>query len=86
VARTRLQTASGPHPAITITLTDEVYRCSVVGPGPKYADLMRNAVPLIPYANEYRLEFFSARLGRVVIAPAVGGLDYAATCLKRQTG
>jgi hypothetical protein len=30
-----LAAASGPHPAITITFTDEVYRCSVVGPGPK---------------------------------------------------
>lgn len=47
-------------------------------------DLMRNAVPLVPYANEYRLEFFSARVGCVVIAPAVGALDYAAACLKRQ--
>jgi peptide/nickel transport system substrate-binding protein len=50
------------------------------------ADLMRNAVPLVPYANAYRLEFFSARVGCVVIAPAVGALDYAATCLKRKTG
>jgi hypothetical protein len=27
-----LAAASGPNPAITISLTDEVYRCSVVGP------------------------------------------------------
>jgi hypothetical protein len=27
-----LAAASGPNPAITITFTDEVYRCSVVGP------------------------------------------------------
>jgi len=27
-----LAAASGPNPAITITYTDEVYRCSVVGP------------------------------------------------------
>jgi peptide/nickel transport system substrate-binding protein len=50
------------------------------------ADLMREAVPLVPYANEYRLEFVSARVGCTVIAPAVGALDYAAACLKKQTG
>jgi hypothetical protein len=27
--------ASGPRPEITLVVTDEVYRCSVVGPGPK---------------------------------------------------
>lgn len=27
--------ASGPHPEITLVVTDEIYRCSVVGPGPK---------------------------------------------------
>jgi len=46
------------------------------------ADLMREAVPIVPYANDYRVEFVSARLGCVVIAPGAGGLDYAAACLK----
>lgn len=49
------------------------------------ADLMRQAVPLVPYANEYRLEFVSARVGCVVIARAVSALDYAAACLKRSS-
>jgi peptide/nickel transport system substrate-binding protein len=48
-------------------------------------DLMRRAVPLVPYASEYRLELVSDRVGCVVIAPAVGALDYAAACLKRHT-
>ena len=46
------------------------------------ADLMREAVPIVPYANDYRVEFVSARLCCVVIAPGAGGLDYAAACLK----
>jgi ABC-type transport system substrate-binding protein len=46
------------------------------------ADLMREAVPIIPYANEYRVEFVSRRLGCVVLAPGAGGLDLAAACLK----
>ena len=46
-------------------------------------DLMREAAPIIPYANEYRLEFVSKRTGCVVIAPgAASGLDLAAVCLK----
>ena len=47
------------------------------------ADLMRDAVPLVPYANEYRLEFVSARVGCVVLAAATSSLDYAAACLKK---
>ena len=46
------------------------------------AELMRRAVPIVPFANEYRVEFVSSRLGCVVLAPGVGGLDFAAACLK----
>jgi peptide/nickel transport system substrate-binding protein len=47
------------------------------------ADLMREAAPIIPYANEFRLEFVSKRTGCVVLAPgAASGLDFAAACLK----
>jgi hypothetical protein len=46
------------------------------------ADLMRQQAPIIPYANGYRLEFVSQRTGCIVIAPSIGGLDYAAACLK----
>ena len=46
------------------------------------AELMREAVPMVPFANEYRFEFVSSSLGCVVLAPAAGGLDYAAACLK----
>jgi peptide/nickel transport system substrate-binding protein len=47
------------------------------------ADLMRQAAPMIPYANEYRLDFVSKRTGCIVLAPgAASGLDYAAACLK----
>jgi peptide/nickel transport system substrate-binding protein len=45
-------------------------------------DLMRRAAPIIPWANEYRLEFVSKRTGCIVLAPAAGGLDFAAACLK----
>jgi ABC-type oligopeptide transport system substrate-binding subunit len=44
--------------------------------------LLREAAPIVPYANEYRVEFVSARVGCVVIAPGAGGLDFAAACLK----
>lgn len=30
-----LAAADGSHPEITLVVTDEVYRCAVVGPGPK---------------------------------------------------
>jgi hypothetical protein len=30
-----LAAANGPNPTITLEFTDEVYRCAVVGPGPK---------------------------------------------------
>jgi peptide/nickel transport system substrate-binding protein len=47
------------------------------------ADLMREAAPIIPYANEYKLEFVSKRTGCIVLAPgAASGLDFAAVCLK----
>ena len=46
------------------------------------ADLVREAAPIIPYANEYRLEFVSKRTGCIVLAPGAGGLDFAAVCLK----
>ena len=46
------------------------------------AELTREAVPMIPFANEYRTEFVSSRLGCIVLAPASGGLDFAAACLK----
>jgi ABC-type oligopeptide transport system substrate-binding subunit len=47
------------------------------------ADLVREAAPIIPYANDYRLEFVSKRTGCIVIAPgAASGLDFAAACLK----
>jgi peptide/nickel transport system substrate-binding protein len=47
------------------------------------ADLMRQAAPIIPYANEYKLEFVSKRTGCIVLAPgAASGLDFAAACLK----
>jgi ABC-type oligopeptide transport system substrate-binding subunit len=47
------------------------------------ADLMRHAAPIIPFANEYRLDFVSKRTGCIVLAPgAASGLDYAAACLK----
>jgi peptide/nickel transport system substrate-binding protein len=47
------------------------------------ADLVRDAAPIIPYANDYRLEFVSKRTGCIVIAPgATSGLDFAAVCLK----
>jgi peptide/nickel transport system substrate-binding protein len=47
------------------------------------ADLMRQAAPIIPYANGYRLDFVSKRTGCIVLAPgAASGLDYAAACLK----
>jgi hypothetical protein len=47
------------------------------------ADLMRQAAPIIPYANEYKLEFVSKRTGCIVLAPgAANGLDFAAVCLK----
>jgi peptide/nickel transport system substrate-binding protein len=45
-------------------------------------DLMRRAAPIIPWANEYRLEFVSKRTGCIVLAAAAGGLDFAAACLK----
>jgi peptide/nickel transport system substrate-binding protein len=49
------------------------------------ADLMRQAAPIIPYANEYKLEFVSKRTGCIVLAPgAASGLDFAAVCLKSQ--
>jgi peptide/nickel transport system substrate-binding protein len=48
------------------------------------ADLMRQAAPIIPYANEYKLEFVSKRTGCIVLAPgAASGLDFAAACLKK---
>lgn len=47
------------------------------------ADLMRDAVPIVPYANEYRLEFVSARVGCVVLAAATNSLDYSSACLKK---
>jgi ABC-type oligopeptide transport system substrate-binding subunit len=48
------------------------------------ADLMRQAAPIIPYANEYKLEFVSKRTGCIVLAPgAASGLDFAADCLKK---
>jgi peptide/nickel transport system substrate-binding protein len=47
------------------------------------ADLMRDAVPLVPYANEYRLEFVSGRVGCAVVAAATSSLDYAGACLKK---
>jgi len=47
------------------------------------ADVVRQAAPIIPYANEYRVEFVSKRTGCIVLAPgAASGLDYAAVCLK----
>jgi peptide/nickel transport system substrate-binding protein len=47
------------------------------------ADLMRQAAPIIPYANGYRVDFISKRTGCIVFAPgAASGLDYAAACLK----
>ncbi len=46
------------------------------------AQLLREAAPIVPYANEYRVEFISARVGCVVVAPGAGGLDFAAACLK----
>ena len=47
------------------------------------ADLVGEAAPIIPYANDYRLEFVSKRTGCIVIAPgAASGLDFAAVCLK----
>ena len=47
------------------------------------ADLMRQAAPIVPYANEYRLDFVSKRTGCIVLAPgAASGLDFAAVCLK----
>ena len=46
------------------------------------ADLMRDAVPIVPFLNPYRVEFVSARVGCVVLAPAAGGLDYSAACLR----
>jgi ABC-type oligopeptide transport system substrate-binding subunit len=45
--------------------------------------ITRDEAPIVPYANEYRVEFVSGRVGCVVIAPGAGGLDYAAACLKR---
>jgi ABC-type oligopeptide transport system substrate-binding subunit len=48
------------------------------------ADLVREAAPIIPYANNYRLEFVSKRTGCIVLAPgAASGLDFAAVCLKK---
>jgi peptide/nickel transport system substrate-binding protein len=50
------------------------------------AALVREAAPIIPYANDYRLEFVSKRTGCIVIAPgAASGLDFAAVCLKPQS-
>ena len=47
------------------------------------ADLVREAAPIIPYANNYRLDFVSKRTGCIVLAPgAASGLDFAAVCLK----
>jgi peptide/nickel transport system substrate-binding protein len=46
-------------------------------------DILRDAAPIVPYANEYRIEFVSRRLGCVVIAPGAGGLDYTAACVKQ---
>jgi peptide/nickel transport system substrate-binding protein len=46
------------------------------------ADLVREAA-IIPYANDYRVDFVSKRTGCVVLAPgAASGLDFAAACLK----
>ncbi len=47
------------------------------------ADIVREAAPIIPYANDYRLDFVSERTGCIVLAPgAASGLDFAAACLK----
>jgi hypothetical protein len=43
---------------------------------------MHQAAPIIPYENPYRLEFISRRIGCVILAPEIGGLDYTAACLK----
>jgi peptide/nickel transport system substrate-binding protein len=45
-------------------------------------DLLRKAAPLVPFANTYRIEFVSRRLGCIVLAPAGGGLDLAAACVR----
>jgi peptide/nickel transport system substrate-binding protein len=46
------------------------------------ADLLRNAAPIVPLANTYRIEFVSRRLGCIVLAPGIGALDFAAACIK----
>jgi len=47
------------------------------------AQITRDEAPIVPYANEYRVEFVSRRVGCVVIAPGAGGLDLSAACVKR---
>jgi ABC-type oligopeptide transport system substrate-binding subunit len=46
------------------------------------ADLVRDAAPVVAYANATRVDFFSARVGCQTFNP-VYGMDIAALCIRR---
>ena len=48
------------------------------------ADISRNAAPLVAFANENRIDFFSARMGCQVYQP-VYGMDLAALCIRSKS-